>query len=418
MRALWLSLLLVVPSFLGAGSLAAREMCGMVPGIGEACAVEGGYEAILRDGTRLFTHGPDAVPSGPLALQALAPGRNPPCIDDPDRDDHAHFIYAHPFDKPNRGAALTPALRGLIREANGLLYREGAEFGAPVQYRFLCDADEQPTISIVTIPLASGTGAYTELTSVLKAMGFVNGHAKYWVWYDDPSACPCGGIASAPLDPDRSPANSANTGGLFGVTYGYMYSLIPMHENGHNLGVVNNAAPDSSGAAHCNDGYDIMCYSDGGPTSAYATTACIDRFHFDCGHDTYFHPDPPANTFVANRWQIAAPIDRFVQGCLYHEEDILLPSGTAGVALPADCQGHRYAIYGRAYSEPVQFAAGQPVRVYTSVFSLCWFGADDAPLGCPTQKPWGHEGRVPVGAVRALVVREVGENARFTLSVI
>lgn len=419
MRALGLSLLLLLPAFGGlAASLRAPE-CGFVPGLGDACVVEGGYEMVLADGERLFTHGLDPLPDVELqtASFAGAASRSPPCIDDPLRDAHAHFIYAHPADKPDRSADLMPALRGLIREANGLLYREGAEFGAPVEYRFLCDADGEPTVSVATIPIPTGLGAYTQLVQALRAQGFVNGNAKYWVWYDDTTACACGGIASAPLDPERTPLNNANVGGHFGVTYGYMWALIPMHENGHNLGVVSNSAPDTSGAAHCNDGADIMCYPDGGPQSFYNGGVCTDRMHFDCGHDSYFHPDGASGTYVGHRWQIGAPIDRFVQGCLYEEQDILLPTGTMQVDVPAACQGHKYAIFGRAYGEPAHSFAAPLVRVSTNVFSLCWF--DGAlPLGCPTQKPWGHEGRVPPGATHALVTREQGNDARFTLHVV
>lgn len=421
MRA-WLAVLLVLPALPFTTGATDADRCGDVPGVGFACRVEGGYEVALADGTVVFTHGPDALPGDALVASALAPARAPPCVADPLRDYHSHFIYAHPVDKPNRGAQLRDQLRGLVAEANGLLHLEGAELGAPVEYRFRCDADGLPTISVETIPVPIGAGSYQVLVNALTALGYANGHAKYWVWYDDTSACPCGGIAAAPLDPERAPANTANSGPYFGATYGYMSARIPMHENGHNLGVVNNNAPDTSGAGHCNDGSDIMCYADGGPRSIYVGNVCSDRMRFDCGHDTYFHPKPPPNTFVANRWQIAAPIDRFVQGCAYLEGDILgvgAVLGTATVPVPETCAGHRYAIYGRMYAEPAHAATKQPpLRVYANTFSLCWH-AGALPLSCPANAaPWGHEGVVPNGATHAVITRLTGEDPRYTLSVI
>lgn len=401
-------------------SSSAKE-CGYVAGLGDACAVPGGYEVVLANGARVFTHGGDLAPSSDdVTAQALAPLRDPPCVADPLNEYHAQFIYAHPIDKPNRGAQLAPQLRGLIAEANGLLHLEGSEFGRPVEYRFRCAEDGRPLVSIATIPLMTGQGDYTKLVNALLALGYTNGNAKYWVWYDDPTACACGGIAAAPLNAGRTPLNAANGGQMFGATYGYMSARILMHENGHNLGAVNGQAPDTSGAGHCNDGRDIMCYNDGGSNSSgYSDRVCTDRQHFDCDHDTYFHTKPPAGSFLARFWNLGAPIVRFVQGCAYLEDLVLAPGLTASVDVPAACAGHAYAIYGRAALAPTQHAVGQfPLGLTVNVFSVCWY-AGETLLSCPENaKAWGHEGTVPAGADRAVVTWEKGENGRFTLSVI
>lgn len=420
MRLVLVSLLLLAPMALAWAPVATTiEECGVVFGLGPACPVPGGYEIEIA-GARRFTHGPDPVPAAEaFALAASAAPRDPACIDDPLTEYHAQVIYAHPADKPNRGAELASTLQDLIAEANGLMYMEGALLGAGVDYRFLCDDAQRPAVHIATIPVATGQGDYTTLTTALTAMGFTNGHAKYWVWYDDPSACTCGGIAAAPLDTRRDPHNNANGGGYFGATYGYFSARILMHENGHNLGAVADAAPDSSGAAHCNDGWDVMCYADGGPTANYRGNVCADRQYFDCDHDTYFHPDPPAGTWVARRWNLAAPINRYVEGCLYADEPIRAPGLAVDVVVPQACAGHLYAIYGRSMAAASQHVAGQsPVAVSVNEFAVCWH-SEDALLGCPENTAsWGHEGRVPEGATRAVVTWLKGENGRFTLSAI
>ena len=402
--------------------------CGFVPGIGEACRVEGGYVATMPDGSRHFTHGGDFDPARDeplLAAAGFATERAPPCIDEPLLDYHAHYVYAHPVDLPDRSAELAPELRRMVAEANGLLYQEGAGFGAPVEYPFLCDEDGQIQISVVALPFPKGKATYVEVAAFLHAAGFAHPRAKYWLFVDDKTSCPCGGIAFAPLDPTRTPLNNANGGALFGANYGYTGSfgaLVHMHENGHNLGAVNSLAPDQSGGGHCNDGKDIMCYADGGWNSSYNGNVCA-TMRFDCDHDTYFHPDPPAGSYLARRWQIGAPVDRFVQGCLLGQGRVLAPGLTADLAVPVECQGNVYAIYGEhafaASASATSLIGGGPAgRFDVNKFTVCWY-AGGVQLACPSNSAtWGHEGRVPLAADRAVVTWTEGADGRFTLSVI
>lgn len=413
MRPAVLGLVLVAPLLAGLAVSVSEQECGWFDGLGQACRVEGGFELVLPDGERLFTHGLDPVPAEDVRLQLAAPPRDPPCAFDPLAEYHNHMIYAHPVDKPNRGAELTPVLRAHAAEANGLTYAEGASLGAPVEYTFLCGPDGEVSVSVVTLPLPRGQAAYTQLVYALQAMGFDNPRAKYWVWVDDRSSCGCAGIAAAPNDPDRSPMNGANGGPLFGANYGYS-AFVGMHENGHNMGAVNSAAPDQSGGRHCNDGLDVMCYPDGGWNSSYTDQACVGWHRWDCDKDSYFHPDPPARSFLDRKWNLAAPVNRFVQGCLLAEDIILVPGGVAEVAVPSSCAGHRYAIYG---ADPLAAASIGP-NLYLNEFGVCWY-AGATELSCPTNnKPWGHEGRVPAGADRAVVTRIDGPDGRSTLSVI
>lgn len=381
----------------------------------------------MPDGSRWLTHGGDFDPARDETLVAagFAPERAPPCVDEPLLDHHAHYVYAYPADLPDRSAQLAPELRRMVAEANGLLYQEGMEFGAPTEYRFLCDADGRITISVVPLPFTRGNATYVEVAAFLHGAGFADPHAKYWLFVDDPTSCGCGGIAFAPLDSQRSPLNRANGGALFGANYGYTGSfgaLVHMHENGHNLGAVNAGAPDQSGGAHCNDGQDIMCYPDGGWNSTYRGDVCA-RMHFDCDHDTYFHPDPPAGSWVARRWQLGAPIDRFVQGCLHETGLVLAPGLTTEVPIPAACQGHVYALYGEnsfaATASAASVIGGGPMGgLNVNRFAVCWFGGPTQ-LSCPSNyAPWGHEGRVPAGADRAVVTWLEGAQGRFTLSAI
>ena len=49
---------------------------------------------------------------------------------------------------------------------------------------------------------------------------------------------------------------------------------VALHEVSHTLGAVQMSSPNSSGAGHCNDQYDVMCYDDGGPGSLFVDPNC------------------------------------------------------------------------------------------------------------------------------------------------
>jgi hypothetical protein len=85
-----------------------------------------------------------------------------------------------------------------------------------------------------------------------------------------------------------------------------------LHEMTHTLGAVNSTAPHATTAGHCTDGYDVMCYSDGGtqPTP-YSTSACTQitgsgglTQTYDCGGDDYFNPNPAPGSYLATHWNL------------------------------------------------------------------------------------------------------------------
>jgi hypothetical protein len=85
---------------------------------------------------------------------------------------------------------------------------------------------------------------------------------------------------------------------------------VMLHEITHNLGGVEQSAPHHTAGWHCWDGADVMCYDDGSAGSEnYTTTMCPSSSGdipdtYDCGHDDYFNPDPPANSYLATHWNL------------------------------------------------------------------------------------------------------------------
>lgn len=416
---------LSAPASMDCAGFAVRE------GIGPSCIVEGGFEVVLPDGARFVTHGPDPVVPGHLTGSGFpAEPRAPACVQDPLRERHGLVIYAHPVWKPNGGEATVHELREMVALANGLLHREATERGAPqLDYRMLCDENGDVQVDVVTLPITSGrtpdsTADYYRIVGLLRAMGYDNPNTKYWIWYDDPSACGCGGVADRPGDNARRSANAANGGPNYAITFGYTGAsgaFVMMHESGHNMGAVSMVAPDSSGGGHCNDGLDIMCYADGGSKSRYDRYVCRDRIHFDCDGDTYFNPRPPEDTFLARRWNLAAPLNRFVEGCLYAERqvspaDLGIGGTQAWIDIPAACQGARFAALGEHLAPPTQFILSTPPFVEANDVDVCWFAGDE-PLGCH-RDGFTEEGVVPTGATRALLEHKAGANGRLLLSLV
>jgi hypothetical protein len=81
-----------------------------------------------------------------------------------------------------------------------------------------------------------------------------------------------------------------------------------LHEVSHNLGAVQDSAPSSTLAGHCNELFDVMCYADGGPrgTNAWMVNACpyATLLPYECGVDDYFEPTPASGSYLASHWNL------------------------------------------------------------------------------------------------------------------
>jgi hypothetical protein len=86
------------------------------------------------------------------------------------------------------------------------------------------------------------------------------------------------------------------------------------HEVGHNLGAVQDSSPHTSGAGHCYEAYDVMCYDDGGPwfqggggIVALCPSAMPDGQEiFDCNGDDYYATDPAVGSYLVDHWNLAS----------------------------------------------------------------------------------------------------------------
>jgi hypothetical protein len=167
-------------------------------------------------------------------------------------------------------------------------------------------------------------------------------------------AC-CGGMS-----PDSPSFPYHDLGGLTAVVYGpqtapsngYAWPGPMLHEMTHNMGGVQDSAPHTSGAGHCDDRYDVMCYPDGGasyqetrPCAALTGQAIPDTY--DCGGDDYFNAEPPSGSYLATHRNVydaahLAPCSELPLACgVADEGDPGAPSNTT----PAAPAGWRRTVY-------------------------------------------------------------------------
>ena len=205
-----------------------------------------------------------------------------------------------------------------------------------------CTSDSGNRLDIETVQLSQTAATYNaddnvfrtvtgELRSKLKA---ADSHQRvnYVVYLDGihPPDNLTAGQADLPFDTTHGYTNSINqgrggNGHLFALVYGYGGTDFVggdgegsrretfLHEMSHTLGAVQDNAPHSSGAGHCFDEQDVMCYDDKGPyfvdgggsgdlTDNANCTGLGFGEELDCNNDDYFKADPAPGDFVAQFW--------------------------------------------------------------------------------------------------------------------
>ncbi|MBW3584233.1 MAG: hypothetical protein KY455_14175 [Euryarchaeota archaeon] len=344
-------LALIAPSLTAQGTLPASvpldvapcslaEHFATLPGTGPSCLDGGLWYFRLDDGRILKTHGPDHLPSdaeyaamlhgghghggdghgddaaGPVGGGSAwrAPARAATCVDDPAVDKHGLILYTHPYDKQEKYAERLDTIRHMFYLANGLMRAEAENHGVSITYDMACDGDGVPRVDFVTLPTSRWHDDFWSIVNDLVNQGYDKSNAKYWIWHEDGISCGgCSGWGTIPGGDSASPSNANNAGPAWGVTFTREWMTTFMHENGHNMGAVQNSAPHTTGGWHCNDGLDIMCYADNGYKESYSSGVCRDRVWWDCDNDDYFHPSPAPGSYLDTHWNVAAPYNDFLE---------------------------------------------------------------------------------------------------------
>lgn len=150
---------------------------------------------------------------------------------------------------------------------------------------------------------SSGDNSFSATRNELRAMGYNASNRKYLVWVD--AAVGICGIAELFGDDRATTSNWNNKGDMFARVDAPCWGYAETHELLHTLGAVQDSAPHSTGAGHCVDESDTMCYSDTSGLSMYTKCPGMPSWNVDCNHDDYFNVSPAPNTYLATHWNTA-----------------------------------------------------------------------------------------------------------------
>ena len=289
-------------------------------GIGPARAAGKGLLRVkLKNDDTVLTHGVDAEPEGTEAQTPAAPG-DAPAVGGPERQpvcasDHVqHVLYGYPADRPGRFASVRATILGEIKRMNAALNEEAlASGGRNADYKVKCDGAGEIQVDVFRSNQTDAQTTFSGVLSAARAAGFDSPDVDYTIFFDSAAPPACGTGTYTP-DERLAAENYNNAGGDYGVVYSNCWTdRTAMHENGHNQGAVQYDAPFSTGdGAHCNDGHDVMCYSDGGDLDVGMSVFCADKMRFDCRHDTYFDAAPEPGEYLASHWNLGSQLNRFI----------------------------------------------------------------------------------------------------------
>ena len=256
-----------------------------------------------------------------------------PCTDNGANTNRIEVIYGHPSDVANNYAASVPAIRNAVAFADS--YFEGSDAGTSQHLRWLCSGGQVVVHNVTLAPIGSdGLYTFSDMYGSLatgkgngkKASGF-RARDRIYVTFVDGISNVYSACGQGNFDSDDSPGltNRNNTGPAYSLIACWN-GTTTLHEIGHNIGAVQYSAPHTSGAAHCYDEIDVMCYDDGGsyflgPDGQDGTAddrtvqvVCADPLgtlldpadkQFDCNQDDYYDPSPAAGSYLATHWNVA-----------------------------------------------------------------------------------------------------------------
>ncbi|MCX5154135.1 RICIN domain-containing protein [Streptomyces sp. NBC_00291] len=246
---------------------------------------------------------PAASAASGQAVAAGPAGQTVQCDGDGSTGNRVQVVYVHGPDR-DRYSEYVASFRKWAVDADLIYSTSAKETGGVRHIRYVTAADCTPTVLNIELP-ASALSEFSASNKALAGKGLDRRDRKYMIFADTQVYC---GIGTFNGDERHGQDNLSNFGPSYGRTdSGCWGGHTAAHELGHNLGAVNNSAPNTSRGAHCTDEWDVMCYSDTPyyPTMRNVCTNQAAENILDCNHDDYFHTSPKAGSYLATHWNIA-----------------------------------------------------------------------------------------------------------------
>lgn len=293
---------------------------------GPSCQAHGQMVVRLRNGNRITVAPPDTIAaltsSGLASSGQASPLESLACVN-PATHTHVEIYYAHFSGEADNYAAYIGGVQQLFRDvdSNYIDYDSKLYNGPDMHLYVECDAGGNPIVHDIGLSTPKSASNFSTIVSDMQAYGHSSSLAHYWVWTDGNPTVGYAGQSTVIGDDSAGTANAINSSDAYSVNFGYNEAGggagIFAHENGHAMGAVQMSAPDTTGAWHCTDGSDVMCYDDGGPLSyAYTNADCSGAPNgtslLDCHRDDYFNPCPGPGSYLAGHWNIASANDQWL----------------------------------------------------------------------------------------------------------
>ncbi|MFB9450233.1 ricin-type beta-trefoil lectin domain protein [Dactylosporangium vinaceum] len=248
-------------------------------------------DAVAADGTADFTIGASGVA----------------CDGDGVTGKRVQVLYVRDASTASKFSEYFESFRTWAAGIDTIYNASAQETGGERHVRFVTTADCKVDVREVELP-NGGMATFDATINGLKALGYNRTDRKYVIFGDAKVYC---GIGTWAGDAQPGVNNRSNGGPGYGRSdQGCWAASVAAHELGHNLGAVNNNAPNSSKNGHCVDEWDLMCYSDaaGVVMQFKCGTEKGDKSHdvrLDCNHDDYYNTNPSPGSYLANNWNVA-----------------------------------------------------------------------------------------------------------------
>ena len=242
------------------------------------------------------------------------------CAGDGVAGNRVQAVYAYAADGVDNYDEIAPFIRLWAGVVDAVFNDSAAETGGVRHVRFV--SGPGCTLDVAKVALSpAGIASLGGTAAELAAQGFDRPDRKYLVWVDAYRFC---GLATVKRDDRPSPDNANNGDGEPGMVaridrgcWGRVNPSIEAHELVHLLGGAQPSAPNANDNFHCTDDADVLCYDDDGVLDGLvwaqgrqvplrSVCGLAHERLLDCRHDDYFHTDPPANSYLADHWNVAA----------------------------------------------------------------------------------------------------------------
>ena len=242
------------------------------------------------------------------------------CVGDGVEGNRVQAVYAYPADGEDNYEEIAPYIRLWAGVVDSAFSDSAAETGGVRHVRYVTGPDCAVDVAKVSLSPA-GVASLGGTAADLAAQGLDRPDRKYLVWVDAYRFC---GFATVKPDDRPSQANANNGDGQPGMVaridrgcWGGVEPSIEAHELVHLLGGAQPSAPNANDNFHCTDDADVLCYDDDGLLDGLVWAhgdqvplrSVCDSAHerlLDCGNDDYFHTEPPADSYLATHWNVAA----------------------------------------------------------------------------------------------------------------